>query len=130
MGMSMVEILLSCMCVWAVGLLWTGNNVYGKLMEERERADAEEQLADSTKAITENVLRTMAITNLIQEANQHAKQQIALESQRTQEDNNVAGADDDCSPRPVPDGAPDRVLTDRERKRYGAKGALTCHAAR
>ncbi|HAO9419385.1 TPA: DUF2570 domain-containing protein, partial [Escherichia coli] len=68
-----------------------------------------EQRADSTEAITANVLRTMAITNIIQEANQHAKQQIALESQRTQEDIKVAVADDDCASRPVPAAAADRL---------------------
>ncbi len=67
------------------------------------------QRADSTEAITANVLRTMAITNIIQEANQYAKQQIALESQRTQEDIKVAVADDDCASRSVPAAAADRL---------------------
>lgn len=41
--------------------------------------------------------------------NQHAKQQIALESQRTQEDIKVAVANDDCASRPVPAAAADRL---------------------
>ena len=41
--------------------------------------------------------------------NQHAKQQIALESQRTQEDIKVAVADDDCASRHVPAAAADRL---------------------
>ncbi|EAQ2905568.1 DUF2570 domain-containing protein, partial [Salmonella enterica] len=38
-----------------------------------------------------------------------AKQQITLESQRTQEDIKVAVADDDCASRPVPAAAADRL---------------------
>ncbi|EFB4730109.1 DUF1133 family protein [Escherichia coli] len=41
--------------------------------------------------------------------NQHAKQQIALESQRTEEDIKVAVADDDCASRHVPAAAADRL---------------------
>ncbi|HAE4630371.1 TPA_asm: DUF2570 domain-containing protein, partial [Salmonella enterica] len=95
-----------------------------------KRADAAEQRADSTEAITENVLRTMAITNIIQEANQHAKQQIALESQRTQEDIKVAVADDDCASRPVPDVAADRLRKYADSIRAGSNDAVTGEPAR
>ncbi|HCO6982624.1 TPA: DUF2570 domain-containing protein, partial [Escherichia coli] len=84
-----------------------------------------EQRADSTEAITANVLRTMAITNIIQEANQHAKQQIALESQRTQEDIKVAVADDDCASRPVPAAAADRLRKYANSLRPGSGSSVT-----
>lgn len=41
--------------------------------------------------------------------NQHAKQQIALESQRTQKDIKVAVADDGCAARLVPAAAAERL---------------------
>lgn len=109
MKMSYWALILTFIACVAGGLVWSANHYHGKFLEEQKRADAAEQRADSTEAITENVLRTMAITNIIQEANQHAKQQIALESQRTQEDIKVAVADDDCASRPVPDVAADRL---------------------
>lgn len=77
------------------------------------------------QGITANVLRTMAITNIIQEANQHAKQQIALESQRTQEDIKVAVADDDCASRPVPDAAADRLRKYANSLRPGSGSSVT-----
>ena len=64
---------------------------------------------NSNRAVMDNVLKTVAITNMILGANQHAKNQIALESQRTQEDIKVAVAGDDCSRRPVPAAAADRL---------------------
>ena len=51
----------------------------------------------------------MAITNIILETNQHAKQQIALESQRAENDIKAAVADDDCAVRVVPAGAVKRM---------------------
>ena len=57
--------------------------------------------------------------------NQHAKQQIALESQRTQEDIKVAVADDDCASRAVPAAAADRLrkYADSLRERSGGTTA-------
>ncbi|APY64629.1 DUF2570 domain-containing protein [Salmonella enterica subsp. enterica serovar Johannesburg] len=109
MKMSYWALILTFIACIAGGLVWSANHYHGKFLGEQRRADAAEQRADSTEAITANVLRTMAITNIIQEANQHAKQQIALESQRTREDIKVAVADDDCAVRPVPAAAADRL---------------------
>ncbi|QMF91698.1 DUF2570 domain-containing protein [Citrobacter freundii] len=77
---------------------------------------------DSNRAVMDNVLKTVAITNMILGANQHAKNQIALESQRTQEDIKVAVAGDDCSRRTVPAAAADRL-------RQYADGVRTSAAA-
>nr|WP_244587653.1 hypothetical protein [Escherichia coli] len=58
-------------------------------------------------------------------ANQHAKQQIALESQRTQEDIKVAVADDDCAVRIVPSGAVKRLHEYANGIRVGAGRSVT-----
>ncbi|HFU2161976.1 TPA: DUF2570 domain-containing protein, partial [Escherichia coli] len=84
------------------GIVWSASYYHDKYQAERLRADAAEQNANAAGAITANVIRSVNIINVISEANQHAKQQIALESQRTQEDIKVAVADDDCASRPVP----------------------------
>lgn len=65
--------------------------------------------ANSSRTITSNVLRTVAITNIILETNQHAKQQIALESQRASSDIKAAVASDDCAARLVPVVAANRL---------------------
>ena len=109
MKMSYWALILTFIACIAGGLVWSANHYHGKFLEEQKRADAAEQRADSTEAITANVLRTMAITNIIQEANQYAKQQIALESQRTQKDIKVAVADDGCAARLVPAAAAERL---------------------
>ncbi|MBJ3248626.1 DUF2570 domain-containing protein, partial [Salmonella enterica subsp. enterica serovar Corvallis] len=88
---------------------WSANHYYSKYQYEKKRADEAVQNAESATAITNNVLQSMQIVNTVLEANQHAKQQITLESQRTQEDIKVAVADDDCASRPVPAAAADRL---------------------
>lgn len=82
---------------------------YASYKGEKKRADDAEQSATSAVTITDNVLRTIKITNIVLETNQYAKQQIALESQRAQADIKVAVANDDCAHRPVPAAAADRL---------------------
>ena len=89
--------------------IWSANHYYSKYQHEKKRADEAVQNAKSATAITNNVLQSLQIVNTVLEANQHAKQQITLESQRTQEDIKVAVADDDCASRPVPAAAADRL---------------------
>ena len=125
MKMSYWALILTFIACVAGGLVWSANHYHGKFLEEQKRADAAEQRADSTEAITANVLRTMAITNIIQEANQHAKQQIALESQRTQEDIKVAVSGDDCAVRIVPSGAVKRLHEYANGIRVGAGRSVT-----
>ncbi|EBL5251105.1 DUF2570 domain-containing protein [Escherichia coli] len=89
--------------------IWSANHYYSKYQYEKKRADEAVRNAESATAITNNVLQSLQIVNTVLEANQHAKEQIALESQRTQEDIKVAVADDDCASRPVPAAAADRL---------------------
>ena len=89
--------------------IWSAKHYYSKYQHEKKRADEAVQNAKSATAITSNVLQSLQIINTVIEANQHAKQQIALESQRTQEDIKVAVADDDCASRHVPAAAADRL---------------------
>ena len=89
--------------------IWSANHYYSKYQYEKKRADEAVRNAESATAITRNVLQSLQIVNTVLEANQHAKQQIALESQRAQEDIKVAVADDDCTNRPVPAGAVKRL---------------------
>lgn len=89
--------------------IWSAGHYYSKYQHEKERADEAVRNAESATAITSNVLQSLQIINTVIEANQYAKQQIALESQRTQEDIKVAVADDDCAVRIVPSGAVKRL---------------------
>ncbi|MWR86696.1 DUF2570 domain-containing protein, partial [Escherichia coli] len=65
--------------------IWSANHYYSKYQHEKKRADEAVQNVESATAITRNVLQSLQIVNTVIEVNQHAKQQIALESQRTQE---------------------------------------------
>lgn len=96
-----------------------------KILEAQRRADDAEQRADSSETITANVLRTVAITNIILETNQHAKQQIALESQRAENDIKAAVADDDCAVRVVPSGAVKRLHEYANSLRAGSGSPVT-----
>lgn len=93
----------------AGGLIWSANHYHSKYQEEKQRADGAEKRADSTEAITSNVLRNVSIMNNITEANQHAKQQITLDASRAATDIKVAVADDDCAHQPVPAAAANRL---------------------
>ena len=110
--------------------IWSANHYYSKYQYEKKRADEAVRNAESATAITNNVLQSLQIVNTVLEANQHAKQQIALESQRTQEDIKVAVADDDCASRPVPDVAADRLRKYADRLRAGSNDAVTDEPAR
>ncbi|HGW4305882.1 TPA: DUF2570 domain-containing protein [Klebsiella pneumoniae] len=90
---------------------------------EAERADAAEQQVNSTQAITANVLTTMTIFNSIAEANQHAKEQIALDASGAAADIKVAVANDDCANRSVPSGAVKRLQQYANGLRQSASGA-------
>ncbi|TKU71483.1 DUF2570 domain-containing protein [Citrobacter sp. wls710] len=98
---------------------------YGSYQSEKKRADDAELSATSAVTITDNVLRTIKITNIVLETNQYAKQQIALESQRAQADIKVAVADDDCAHRPVPVAAADRLRQYADSLRTGSGGATS-----
>lgn len=105
-------------------LIWSAGHYHDKYQAERLRADAAEQSATSAVTITDNVLRTIKITNIVLETNQYAKQQIALESQRAQADIKVAVANDDCAHRPVPAGAADRLRQYADSVRAGSGGTV------
>ncbi|EEZ6620248.1 DUF2570 domain-containing protein [Escherichia coli] len=103
------KLVISAFFVTVIGLFIWSSDYYSKYQHEKKRADEAVRNAESATAITNNVLQSMQIVNTVLEANQHAKQQIALESQRTQEDIKMAVADDDCASRPVPAAAADRL---------------------
>ncbi|HHE5808379.1 DUF2570 domain-containing protein [Klebsiella pneumoniae] len=88
---------------------WLANHYHGKYQQEQKRADTAEQQVNTAQAITSNVLATMSIFNSISEANQHAKEQIALDASGASADIRVAVANDDCTNRPVPAGAVKRL---------------------
>ncbi|CAD5506813.1 TPA: DUF2570 domain-containing protein [Escherichia coli] len=117
------KLIIAAFFVTAIGsFIWSANYYYSKYQYEKKRADEAVQNAESATAITNNVLQSMQIINTVIEANQHAKQQIALESQRTQEDIKVAVADDDCASRHVPAAAADRLRKYANSLRAGSGG--------
>lgn len=96
---------------------------YANYRSEKQRADDAEQSATSAVTITDNVLQTIKITNIAMEANQHAKNQIALDSQSAQKDIRVAVAGDGCADRPVPAAAVKRLHDYANGLREGASGS-------
>nr|WP_276385801.1 DUF2570 family protein [Escherichia coli] len=108
----------------AIGaIIWSAGHYHDKYQAEKKRADAAEQSANAAGAITANVIQAVNIINAISEANQDAKNKIALESQRARADIKVAVADDDCARRPVPPAAADRLREYADSLRAGAGGA-------
>ncbi|MDP1057384.1 DUF2570 domain-containing protein, partial [Klebsiella pneumoniae] len=82
-------------------ILWWGlSHFHEAYQAEKTRADNAEQQVNAAQAITSNVLTTMTIFNTIVEANQHAKEQIALDASGASTDIRVAVANDDCTNRP------------------------------
>ncbi|XSG06326.1 DUF2570 domain-containing protein [Klebsiella sp. WOUb02] len=96
-----------------------------KAKNEARRADDAEQQVTSAQTITANVLTTMSIFNSIAEANQHAKEQIALDASGTSADIRAAVANDDCTNRPVPAGAVKRLQQYANGLRQSARSGVT-----
>ncbi len=123
--MSLRYKLVSCAFLLVIlgALIWSASCYHDKYLAERLRADAAEQSASAAEAITANVIQAVNIINTISEANQHAKQQIALDSQSAQKDIRVAVAGDDCADRPVPAAAVKRLHDYADSLRQSSGGA-------
>jgi hypothetical protein len=119
--------LLSLKTHWRWWLSIAALVVIAWLWNENTRIDASlttlEGANNSNRAIMDNVLKTVAITNTVLETNQHAKQQIALESRRAASDIKAAIAGDDCANRLVPAVAANRLRQYADSLRFGATAA-------
>lgn len=102
-------IVIAVVAAILVSLCWAVDHYHGKYQAEQKRAESAEQQTNAAQTITSNVLQTVSIFNSITEANQHAKEQIALVASGAARDIQVAVADDDCRNRPVPAGAVKRL---------------------
>lgn len=108
-----------------VCLGWLAMHYHNAAAQQESRADNAEQQANAAQTITANVLTTMTIFNSIVEANQHAKEQIALDASGAASDIKVAVANDDCTNRPVPAGAVKRLQQYANGLRQSAGGPVT-----
>ena len=108
-----------------VCLGWLAMHYHNASAQQETRAETAEQQVTSAQAITANVLTTMTIFNSIAEANQHAKEQIALDASGASADIRVAVANDDCTNRPVPAGAVKRLQQFANGLRQSAGGVVT-----
>ncbi|HBY0542223.1 TPA: DUF2570 domain-containing protein [Klebsiella pneumoniae subsp. pneumoniae] len=113
------------MVVLIGALAISASHYKGKAEQERQRADGAEQQVNAAQTITSNVLTTMTIFNTIVEANQHAKEQIALDASGASADIRVAVANDDCTNRPLPASAVKRLQQYANGLRQGASGSVT-----
>ncbi len=112
--MSRLAAIISAIVICLVVCLgWLAMHYHNAAAEQKTRAESAEQQVNSAQAITSNVLTTMTIFNTISEANQHAKEQIALDASGASADIRVAVANDDCTNRPVPAGAVKRCSNTR-----------------
>ena len=79
--MSRLTAIISAIVICLVVCLgWLAMHYRNAAAEQKTRADGAEQQVNAAQAITSNVLTTMTIFNTIVEANQHAKEQIALDA--------------------------------------------------
>ncbi len=120
----LIAIVVFILCLFG-GACWSAWYYSDKASREKVRADNAEQQAESASVITTNVIKSVNIINAISEANQNAKNEIALESQRAQADIKVAVANDDCARQPVPAAAADRLRKYADSVRTGSGGAAT-----
>lgn len=104
-------------------MVWAINHYRGNAISYKDQRDKAVVRADTSEAVTAKVIQAVNIINAITEANQDAKNQIALESQRAQADIKVAVSDDDCARRPVPVAAADRLRQYADSLRPGTGGA-------
>lgn len=119
--------LLSLKTHWRWWLSITALVVIAWLWNENTRIDASlttlQGENNSDRAVMDNMLRTVAITNIVLGVNQHAKNQIALESQKASSDIKTAVAGDDCAARVVPAAAANRLRQYADNLRSGTTAA-------
>ncbi|MDS1018764.1 DUF2570 domain-containing protein [Klebsiella quasipneumoniae] len=124
--MSRLTAIISAIVICLVVCLgWLAMHYHNAASEQKTRADGAEQQVNAAQTITSNVLTTMTIFNTIVEANQHAKEQIALDASGASADIRVAVANDDCTTRPVPAGAVKRLQQFAHGLRQSAGGPVT-----
>ena len=115
--------LLSLKTHWRWWLSIAALVVIAWLWNENTRIDASlttlQSENDSSRAVMDNMLRTVAITNIVLGVNQHAKNQIALESQKASSDIKTAMAGDDCAPDVIRTGAVKRMQQYKDSLRAG-----------
>ena len=118
----LVAIAIFILCLFG-GACLSAWHYSDKASREKARADSAEQQAESANIVTANVIQAVNIINDISKANQNAKNQITLESQRAQADIKVAVASDDCSRQPVPAAAANRLRKYADSLRTSSGGA-------
>ncbi|EQB3642837.1 DUF2570 domain-containing protein [Raoultella ornithinolytica] len=124
--MSRLTAIISAVVICLIVCLgWLVIHFHNAAKQQETRAETAEQQVNTAQAITSNVLTTMSIFNSIAEANQHAKEQIALGASGVSADIKVAIANDDCTNRPVPAGAVKRLQQYANGLRQSAGGAVT-----
>ena len=124
--MNRLTAIISAVVICLVVCLgWLVMHYHNAAAQQETRAEAAEQQANTAQAITSNVLTTMTIFNSIAEANQHAKEQIALDASGASADIRVAVANDDCANRPVPAGAVKLLQQFANGLRQSASGSVT-----
>ncbi len=124
--MSRLTAIISAIVICLMVCLgWLVMHYHNAASEQKTRADNAEQQANAAQTITSNVLTTMTIFNTIVEANQHAKEQIALDASGASADIRVAVANDDCTNRPVPAGAVKRLQQYKDSLRHRSGSAAT-----
>lgn len=121
----LTAIIASVIICIIVCLGWLAMHFHNAASQQEARAETAEQQVNTAQAITSNVLTTMSIFNSIAEANQHAKEQIALGASGASADIKVAIASDDCTNRPVPAGAVKRLQQYANGLRQSAGSAVT-----
>ncbi|ELN0133855.1 DUF2570 domain-containing protein [Raoultella planticola] len=124
--MSRLTAIISAVVIFLVVCLgWLAMHYHNAANQQESRAETAEQQVNTAQTITSNVLTTMTIFNSIVEANQHAKEQIALDASGASADIRVAVANDDCAPRDIPVSAIKRVQQYKDSLRQGAGGPIT-----
>lgn len=117
---AIITAVVACLIVC---LGWLAMHYHNAASRQQARAESAEQQINAAESVTSNVLTTMTIFNTISEANQHAKEQIALDASGASADIKVAVASDDCAHRPVPDGAVKRLQQYADGLHQGSGGA-------
>jgi flagellar basal body-associated protein FliL len=124
--MSRLTAIISAIAICIiVSLGWLAMHFHNVASQQESRASSAEQQVTSAQAITYNVLTTMSIFNTITEANQNAKEQIALDASGASADIKVAVANDDCANRRIPSGAVKRLQRYADGLRQGSSSATS-----
>ncbi|HCB2209059.1 TPA: DUF2570 domain-containing protein [Citrobacter farmeri] len=118
----LVGIICAAIIVAISSLGWMANHYRGSAITYKDQRDKATVRADTSEAITNNVITTMNLIRDISQATQNAKNELAKKGETRIVYIRQALEGDPCANQPVPSAAADKLRRQADSLRTGSSG--------